>query len=289
MYGYSLEQRHFKTQTWHQLRKKKDYDSEFYDELPEEYGEIRETLHKSSKEEAKEYMIDVYKMIIRWCKDEPTLTDGESSKGQNKSKTMNAKSDNNNENISGNSVHSDSSISSCETDVNLTRTKIKPPKSVKVKTPSISNKSSYNKSSKNQVNNDLISFDDGLSLNEFHDKLQKSSHQYLPTWNSQRKSSGFNAPISPLDRHKYYPGCNSGIQGAMNASPSDQEKFMAGVSQQGVQSRKKAPVTPHAAHQTPLTRNIHATPTVTFNSNPVSTQRGYVTSGNNIVMEKLQL
>ena len=50
-----------------------------------------------------------------------------------------------------------------------------------MKTPSISNKSSYNKSNKNPVNNDLISFDDGLSLNEFHDKLQKSSHQYLPT------------------------------------------------------------------------------------------------------------
>ena len=182
-----------------------------------------------------------------------------------------------------------SSLSFCETDVNLTRTKIKPPESVKVKTPSISNKSSYNKSSKNSVNNDLISFDDGLYLNEFHDKLQKSSYQYLPTWNSQRKSSGFNAPISPLDRHKYFPGYNSGIQGAVNVSPSDQAKYMAGVSQQGVQSRKKAPVTPHLAQQTPLTRNIHATPTVTFNSNPFYAQRGYVTSGNNVVMGKPQL
>ena len=64
---------------------------------------------------------------------------------------------------------------------------------------------------------------------------------------------------------------------------------MAGVSQQSVQNKKKAPVTPHMAHQTPLARNIHATPSVTFNNDPVSTQRGLVTSGNNIPVGRPQL
>ena len=60
-----LYQYHFKAKTWHQLKKKEDYDSEFYAESPEEYGNIRETFHDTSKEDAKEYMISVYKMIIR--------------------------------------------------------------------------------------------------------------------------------------------------------------------------------------------------------------------------------
>ena len=38
--------------------------------------------------------------------------------------------------------------------------------------------------------------DNGVPLDEFHDALYQSSHQYLPTWNTERKSSGFNAPIS---------------------------------------------------------------------------------------------
>ena len=93
VYKYSLQQRHFKAHTWHQLKKKKDYDSKFYAESPEEYSEITETLHDSSKEDAKEYMIGIYKMIIRWCNDEPTLIDGESSTGSNNSKPNVTKSD----------------------------------------------------------------------------------------------------------------------------------------------------------------------------------------------------
>ena len=88
MYECPLKQRHFKAHTWHKLKKNKSYDTQFYAESPEEYAAKGDTLHESSKEEAKEYMIDVYKMIIRWCKDEPTLTDGESN--------IATKSDNNN-------------------------------------------------------------------------------------------------------------------------------------------------------------------------------------------------
>ena len=73
-----LDQRHFRAKTWHKIRKDHTFDSEFYDDSPEEYGKIRETLHETSKEDAKEYMVSVYKMIIRWCNEEPTLTDGES-------------------------------------------------------------------------------------------------------------------------------------------------------------------------------------------------------------------
>ena len=73
-----LDQHHFIARTWHKIRKDHTFDSEFYADSLEEYGKIREALHESSKEDAKEYMISVYKMIIRWYNEEPTLTNDES-------------------------------------------------------------------------------------------------------------------------------------------------------------------------------------------------------------------
>ena len=118
-------------------------------------------------------MVGIYKMIIRWCNDKPTLTDGEWSTGSNKSNPAVAKSDDKNKNVSGNS---DYSLSSCETDMNLSRTRKRTPKSVKITTPVTKNKNTDNNTSKNSVNNDLISFDDGLSLDKFQDALHISSH-----------------------------------------------------------------------------------------------------------------
>ena len=46
-------------------------------------------------------------------------------------------------------------------------------------------------------------------------------------------------PISPLDRKKWYPGCNGGIQGATKKNPIDQESFMAGISQHSVKINTK--------------------------------------------------
>ena len=117
--------------------------------------------------------------------------------------------------------------------------------------------------------------------------MHQSSHQYLPSWNSERKSTGFNVPISPFDRDRWYPRCNSDIQGAVSVTPSKQEKFMATVSQHGIHNRKKAPLTPHVAHQTPIVRNVQNTPKVTFN--PLSTNQSYVTNGNNATIGKPNL
>ena len=41
--------------------------------------------------------------------------------------------------------------------------------------------------------------------------LQKYNHEFLPIWNNERQNSGFNTLFSSLDRHKFYPGYNSGI------------------------------------------------------------------------------
>ena len=133
---------------------------------------------------------------------------------------------------------------------------------------------------KSVVNHNLTTIDEGISLDKFYNALHKSSHEYLPTRNNGRQSSGFNAPISPLDRNRFYPGCNSGIQGATGKTPSDQEVYMSGVSQHSVQNRAKAPVTPLLPHTTPLARNTNTTPRVTFDPT-VSTQRGNVTSNQN--------
>ena len=103
------------------------------------------------------------------------------------------------------------------------------------------------KHSKERVNENLINLNDntvesftnidnGVPLDKFHDALYQSSHQYLPAWNTDRKSAGFDAPISPLDRNKFQPGCNDGIQGATKEIPQDQETYMAGISQHFVQN-----------------------------------------------------
>ena len=102
----------------------------------------------------------------------------------------------------------------------------------------------------------------------------------MPTWNNERKSSGFNAPISPLDRNKFYPGCNDGIQGVTKVKPEDHNVYMSGVSQHSVQNKYKAPVTPLLSHTPPLNRNTNSTPKVTFNTS-VSTQKGQVTNTTN--------
>ena len=113
IFSYPLDQRSFRARTWHQLRCKEEYDEDFYRIETDEFKEIRETLCESSKEKSKIYMEDIYKMIIRWCNNNPTTTNSESS----------TSSSNNNETKNGTSSISNSSLSSCETDLNLSKTK----------------------------------------------------------------------------------------------------------------------------------------------------------------------
>ena len=298
MLDFPLSQRIFKARTWHKARFRQSDDNKFYDIPPEDFVDIRHTLCESSKENAKIYMEDIYKMIIRWCNDEPTLTDSDSSNSSSDTITKNTK------NEKKVSTKDDSSLSSCETDMNLSRTKgmdkKKKKKRKKKRKKGGSTTSSHTSSQKKDtphqiqgtktivddnldksvVNHNLTTIDEGIPLDKFYDALHKSSHEYLPTRNNERQSSGFNAPVSPLDRNKFYPGCNSGIQGATGKTPSDQEVYMSGVSQHSVQNRAKAPVTPFLSHTTPLARNANATPRVTFDPT-VSTQRGNVTSNQN--------
>ena len=296
IFSFPLDQRSFRARTWHNLRCKEAYDEEFYRIEPEEFKEIRESLLESSKEKAKTYIENIYKMIIRWCNNNSTLTD---------SKSSHSSSFNNDKTESGASSISNSSLSSCETDLNLSKTKRmdktqkrrhkkrkdKEKKDIKISLPEVvekdTSKSSNNINNAN-VSNNLITLDnstancstnidDGIPLDKFQHELFQSSHQYLPTWNNERKSSGFNAPISPLDSNKFYPGCNDGIQGATNAKPQDHDVYMSGVSQHSVQNKYRAPVTPLLSHTTPLNRNSNATPKVTFNTS-ISTQKDQVTN-----------
>ena len=69
------------------------------------------------------------------------------------------------------------------------------------------------------VANSSANMDNGIPLDKFQNELFQSSHQYLPTWSNERKISGFNDPISPLDSNKFYPGYNDGIQGATKGKP----------------------------------------------------------------------
>ena len=112
MLSFPLDQRKFKARTWHKARFKPKDDEEFLEIPPDDFIEIRETLCKSSKEDAKLYLEDIYKMIIRWCNDDSTITDSDSDNlsldGIDKGNKDTA---------------SNSSLSSCETDLNLSRTK----------------------------------------------------------------------------------------------------------------------------------------------------------------------
>ena len=112
MLNFPLDQRKFKARTWHKVRYKPKDDAEFLEISPDEFIEIRETLCESSKEDAKVYLEDIYKMIIRWCNDDSTITDSESNNSSLDNFTKEQKD-----------TVSNSSLSSFETDSNLSRTK----------------------------------------------------------------------------------------------------------------------------------------------------------------------
>ena len=112
MLSFPLDQRKFKARTWHKARFKPKDDEEFLEIPPDDFIEIRETLCKSSKEDAKLYLEDIYKMIIRWCNDDSTLTNS------NLNRLCLDDIDKVNKDTSSNS-----SLSSCKTDSNLSRTK----------------------------------------------------------------------------------------------------------------------------------------------------------------------
>ena len=78
MLSFPLDQRKFKARTWHKARYKPKDDEQFLEISPDDLIEIRETLCESSKEDAKLYLENLYKMIIRWCNDDSTLTDSDS-------------------------------------------------------------------------------------------------------------------------------------------------------------------------------------------------------------------
>ena len=80
--------------------------------------------------------------------------------------------------------------------------------------------------------------DDGISLQQYQEDLKKAQTQHT------QGIAGFNAPVSPLDGNKFFPGCNNGIQGATESLPIDQELYMAGISQHMIQNQQQAPVTP---------------------------------------------
>ena len=78
MLEFPIEQHTFKPRTWMKARKKMAFDKEFCDLSPADIVDIRNVLCETTKVQAKVYMEDIYKLIIRWCNDEPTVTDSES-------------------------------------------------------------------------------------------------------------------------------------------------------------------------------------------------------------------
>ena len=214
MLHFPLDQYKFKARAWYKARYKPKNNKELFEIPPDNFIEIRETLSKSPKEDAKLYLEDIYKMIIRWCNDDSTLTNSDSDslslddidKG-NKDTTSNP------------------SLSSCETDLNLSRTKrinrkqrkrkkkMKKKKNNTLEDASLSrivektamitsykknDRNSNHDHSKERVNDNLVNLDNnivenitnldnGVPLDEFHDALYQSIYQYLPTWNTGRK------------------------------------------------------------------------------------------------------
>ena len=284
VFEHPLDQRKFKTKTWIAIKKTRDYDTSFLAIPPERFIDIREAIMETAKEDAKEYIYGVQRVIYRWINGDTSESEVGSSTSGKPSIQSQDKCDDKQDNINGND---NSTVSSFQNDFKLSRKIHNTRKSIK-STSSKSRKDTIPKQvdiqdtninvDNNLVDNNLINFNDNVDLDDFHEAIQLSTRQFIPEWNGDRKSSGFEAPISPLDRHKFYPGCNSGIQGATNKNPIDQESYMAGVSQHSVQNRYKAPVTPLVGQQMAHRSSINDTPRVSFD--PVSTQRGTVVGGN---------
>ena len=99
------------------------------------------------------------------------------------------------------------------------------------------------KSSQNQERGPKQLFTKKSSIKNQCFILEQAAHDTTCPTNSQGRGAGFDAPVSPMDPF-FHPGINKNIQGAYNLPMTDHTKFMAGTSQQGVQSRMGAKTTP---------------------------------------------
>ena len=99
------------------------------------------------------------------------------------------------------------------------------------------------KSSQNQERGPKQLFTKKSSIKNQRFILEQTAHDTTRPTNSQGRGAGFDAPVSPMDPF-FHPGINKNIQGAYNLPMTDHTKFMAGTSQQGVQSQMGAKTTP---------------------------------------------
>ena len=99
------------------------------------------------------------------------------------------------------------------------------------------------KSSQNQERGPKQLFTKKSSIKNQRFILEQAAHDTTRPTNSQGRGAGFDAPVSPMDPF-FHPGINKNIQGAYNLPMTDHTKFMAGTSQQGVQSQMGAKTTP---------------------------------------------
>ena len=184
-------------------------------------------------------------MLIGWCTNDDSSSKRISSHNSSSSKrstshlSRNSNSSTINSYRSRRSSHGHHKYSKGKKERKEKERKATPPEHISV-VESITNKSIHFNSTQ----------DDGISLQQYQENLKKAQTQ------NTQGMAGFNAPVSPLDGNKFFPGCNNGIQGATESLPIDQELYMAGISQHMVQNQQQAPVTPMLQYPTPLKRNI---------------------------------
>ena len=221
------------------MRRNKSYDDVFLERSPEGYKEYRIIILEETKIDSDRYIQDIDRTLLKWIH-EITGSGSKASQSIRSSKSNDLESFISSSTINPRSITTSKSIRPpIQIDVmnDTTEEQVVPCGDTKGKQHNI-----YNSNN-----------DDGVDLERYKDLLTEGK-TYRGLNDHHNRNAGFEVPISPFEK-RYHQGCNSGIKGAVNVQPIDQEIYMADVSQHGVQNQKRAHVTPRSIYHNSLKRN----------------------------------
>ena len=193
--NFPLSQQNFKARTWMKHRCKENYDSDFLNVPVEEYREIGTILLETTKIDSREYMNNIYNILIGWCMNDDSSSKRSSSHNSSSSKrstshlSRNSNSSTINSYRSRKSSHGHHKYSKGKKERKEKEEKGAPPEHISVVRP-ISNKS---------IHFDIAQ-DDGISLQQYQEDLKQAQTQHT------QGMVGFNAPVSPFDEDKFSQG-----------------------------------------------------------------------------------
>ena len=220
--GQPIEIERFSYEEWIKIRKTERFNAEFISKERAELSDNHEEIMESLFDEAKDRIDFIHTSILEQLSNLSTI----SKTSQRSTKSFNLGQEN---------TPFTEGIEKLRDELE----EIETPAS-QMQEPTTTEKP---KSSQNQERGPKQLFTKKSSIKNQRFNLEQAAHDTTRPTKSQGRGAGFDAPVSPMDPF-FHPGINRNIQGAYNVPMTDHTKFMAGTSQQGVQSRMGAKTMP---------------------------------------------